>query len=230
MRNFIAAAFLVFTAGTVLADGRVRNAFESAVPAAGVQRISIEIPAGEVHVVNGNPGTIAIHGHASRNCDGPRSRGEQQRIIDDVSVRIHVADGVATVERTFGPNAHGWSAKKFSEFAITVEVPPGLAVDVGTMFGDVTVRGRFGDLAVDLRAGDVRVELPRDSVRDLEASVRVGDVRLDSGERRSLSEGIFPSVQRFENPKGTARVTLHATAGDVRVSLSGQTAPLLPGS
>jgi hypothetical protein len=218
MRNLIAAALLL-AAATARADHKVTNSFEGSAPAAGVELVSIEIPAGEVHIVNGKAGAIAIHGFASRNSDGPRSRSEQQRIIDDVSVHINVEDGVATVERTFGPNAHGWSAKKFSEFEITVEVPPGMAVDVGTMFGDVEVRGRFGDLAIDLRAGDVDVELPRDSVRELEASVRVGDVNLDSGERRSTSEGILPSTQRFENPKGTARVSLHATAGDVKVRL-----------
>ena len=219
MRNFFVAVALLLAAGVARADHKVSRPFQASASAARVQLVDIAIPAGEVHVVNGGDGTIAIRGYARHNCDGRRSRAEQQRVIDDVSVRIRVEDGVAIIERTFGPNAQGWRAKKFSEFEITVEVPAGMAVDVGTMFGEVEARGRFGDLDIDLSAGDIDVELPRDSVRDLQASVRVGDVNVDSGSRRTGAEGIFPSTQRFVNPKGTAKVTLHATAGDVKVVL-----------
>lgn len=219
MRSLVAAAALLLAATSALADHKVSNAFDAAVPAAGVQRVYVDIPAGEVHLVNGAAATIAIHGFVRRSYDGPGERDEQQRVIDDVSARIVVRDGLATVERTFGPNADGWRAKKFSEFEITIEVPPGTAVQLGTMFGDIEVHGRFGDLDIDLRAGDIDVELPRDSVRELEASVRVGDVDAHFGDEHRTSEGILPGVQRYENAKGTAKVFVHATAGDVKVRL-----------
>jgi hypothetical protein len=220
MRNLLAVAALLLTAGTALADRHVSKPFQASVPAAHIERVFIDIPAGEVHLVNGTAPTISISGIARRSCsNGAKSEAEQQRIINDISARISVEDGVATVERTFGRNADTWKAKKFSEFEITIAVPPGMEVEVGTIFGDVEAHGRFGDLSIDLRAGDVDVELPRDSIRELEASVRVGDVDANFGERHMTSEGVFPSAQRYENGTGTARVSLHATAGDVRVSL-----------
>jgi hypothetical protein len=220
MRNLVVVAALLLIAGTALAEQRVSNPFRASVSSARVERVYVDIPAGEVHLVNGKTGTIAISGFARRNCNNSStSRAEQQRIVDDISAQISVRDGVATVERTFGAHAHTWKAKKLSELEITIEVPPGTAVDVGTMFGEVEAHGRFGDLDIDLRAGDVDVELPRNSVRSVQASVRVGDVDAIFGERHLTSEGIFPSVQRFENGTGTAKVTLHATAGDVKVAL-----------
>jgi hypothetical protein len=218
MRYALALA-LLFTAATAFADRKVSHPFESSVSSVGLRRVVIDIPAGEVRVRNGTSARIVLTGYARRNCDGPNSEMKQQRIANDISAVIRIRNGDAVVERRFGPNATGFGTRKFTDFEVLVEVPPGLAVDVGTSFGDVSIDGTFGNIDVDLRAGDVDVEIPRRSVRYLSASVRVGDVNADFGDRTVTSEGVFPKATHFDNPAGKTIVNLHATAGDVKVRL-----------
>jgi hypothetical protein len=213
------ALVLLFTAATALADLKVSHPFESSVPSTGLRRVVIDIPAGEVRVRNGASDRITLTGYTRRNYDGSNSQMKQQRIVDDISAVIKIDRDEAVVERRFGPNATGFGPRKLTGFEVVVEVPQGLAVDVRTSFGDVSVHGTFGNVDVDLRAGDVDVDLPRRTVRYLSASVRVGDVNADFGDRTVTSEGVFPKATHFDNPAGKAIVNLHATAGDVRVRL-----------
>src|SRR5258708_7836952 len=215
MRHALAFA-LLFTAATAFADREVTHPFDASVPGTAVHRIVIDIPAGEVRIRNGASNRISLTGFARRNYDGPNSHTRQQRIVDDASAVIRVEGDEAVVERRFGPNATGFGPRKLTTFEVLVEVPPGLAVNVKTSFGEVSVNGSFGNVDVDLRAGDVSVEMPRANVRYLSASVRVGDVNADFGDRTVTSEGVFPKAARFDNPAGKAIVNVHATAGDVR--------------
>jgi hypothetical protein len=218
MRHFLIIGFLLVTV-PAFGSGAVSHRFQSGASLGRVQRVVIDIPAGDVTVRNGVRDRITLSGFARRNCDGPESREKQQRIADDITAVITTDAGVARIERRFGSDARGFGARKLTAFEIVVEVPPGIAVEVGTSFGDVSLEGTFGDVAVDLKAGDVKFEVPRSSVRYLDASVRLGDVHADFGDRTVSSEGVFAKPVRFTNVSGHSIVNLHATAGDVTVRL-----------
>jgi hypothetical protein len=214
----LAAGLLAFPA---LADDEVRHAFSASVPRGAVRRVVIDIPAGEVDIRNGDASTISISGEARRSFDGYRYRSRQQDVVDDITAVIRVAGDEAVIERRYGPNAGSWSARSFhTNFKVRVEVPRGTDVEVGTRYGELNVDGEFGDLDIDLRAGEAHVRTPRASVRDLQASVRVGEVHADLGEERVTNEGLFPGSTKYYNSNGRSRIRVHATAGEVHVTLT----------
>lgn len=217
-RTFAAAA-MIWVAGSAFANREVTHRFESSVPAGPVRRLVVDIPAGDVKIRNGAGDAIVVRGIASREYDGWREREKYQRSVDDVSAGIYVSSQEAVVRRRFGTNAQGWSAQHFTTFSVTIEVPQGMAVELETRYGDIDIDGNFGNIDVDLRAGDIVVRLPKASVRELSASCRVGEVRTNLGHEIIEREGIFPGTTRYHNPAGHAVVNVHATAGDVNVTL-----------
>jgi hypothetical protein len=211
---------LLLSAVPLAAEPRVRHAFSSSAAIGGARRVVVVIPTGDVTLRNGPVGQLSVSGYASREPDGPRSREQQQIIVNDASVDIVVGAGEAVIRRHFGPEAKGFSGETFTSFHVTIEAPPGINVDIKTKFGDVRIDGTFGDLDVDLRAGEIDARLPHASVRELRASCRVGEVRTTIRDEIIEREGLFPGRTRFVNPDGKSMVTLHVTAGEVRVALT----------
>jgi len=220
MRHLAFAAALVLTASPLLANHEVEHAFRQSISAAGIRRVVIEIPAGEVTVRNGSHDTLVVHGKAKREYDGTDRREKNQTIVDDASAAFFVSNEEAVVRRRFGPNAQGWRADHFTDFHVTIEVPAGTSLVFGTKFGDVNIDGTFGDVTVDMRAGDLNVRTPRANVRELSASCRVGDVTTNLGHEIVERSGLFPGTTRWEKDSGSSRLKLHVTAGDIDVRLT----------
>lgn len=217
--RYLTSLLLVLVALPALAD-RVRHEIRETASIGQARRAVIDIPAGELRIRNGAAGRIAVNGAVSRDPDGPRSRAEEQRIVDDSGVAIVTRGSEVVVRRQFGPNARSWRAETFSSYEISIEIPAGMAVDIRTRYGDVEVEGTFGDLDIDLRAGEIDVRVPRATVRELRASCRIGEVRTNLGDEIITREGVFPGRTRFVNPSGTAFVNVHTTVGEVRVELT----------
>jgi Toastrack DUF4097 len=220
MRHILTAAALALAASSALANHEVEHAFKQGIPADGIHRVVIDIPAGDVTVRNGSRNSLVISGKAKREYDGTDRKEKNQKIVDDVSASIYVSNEEAVVRRRFGPNAQGWSADHLTDFHVTIEVPPGTSLDFQTKYGDVTLDGSFGDVSIDLRAGDVNVRTPRAGVRELSASCRVGDVTTNLGHEIIERSGLFPGTTRWEKDSGTSRLKLHVTAGDINVKLT----------
>ena len=220
MRKTIAAAALLFAATSAFADRHVVHKFDSTAPAAGVRRVVIEIPAGEVTIRNGSAKELRIFGHVEREYDGWRRAEENQKIVDDISAEIRVSNEEAVVRRRFGPNAHGWRGSHSNEFHITIEVPAGVSLDFETSYGEVNIDGAFGDVMIDLRAGEINLRTPRANVRELNASCRVGEVRTNLGHEIIEREGIFPRTTHWSKETGSSRLDVHVTAGEVNITLT----------
>jgi len=218
MRTVLLAAAALLAAGSVLADDYVTHNFSSGAPLGAVRRLVIDIPAGDVNLRNGAAGRINVTGSVRRDYDDDREK--QQRVVDDISVEIYTSPTDAVVRRKLGPNGRNWSARNNSDYRVTIEVPPGLDVDVETKYGDVDIDGVFGSVLIDLRAGEIHAVFPREMVKDLSASVRVGEVHAAVGDRRIDNEGVFPRAAKWTNPSGgRSSVNLHTTAGEVHVTL-----------
>lgn len=196
MRTLIAFCAVSLAAATASAD------FKTAVPRGNVQRVVVAVPAGEIKVRNGPADRISIDGYAERH----------DEIVEDTKLEIVVRDKEAIVRRT--------SALHFTSYTVTIEVPPGTAIDLATKYGDVRLDGSFGDVDADLNAGEIRLRTPRTQVRELNASAMVGEVHTNLGDRTISREGLFPGRTHWTNEGGRSRINLHTTAGEVHVTLT----------
>jgi hypothetical protein len=215
------AAALALAALSAAADEEVTHSFSSSVARGAVRRVVIAIPAGEVKLRNGAANRIAISGEVRRSYDGWRRREKEQRIADDVSAEIDVRGDEAVVRRHFGSNARSWSARSFhSGVEVKVEVPAGVDVIFETRYGEIDVDGTFGNVEADLTAGEIHVRTPRANVRDLSASVRIGEVHANLGDQSIEKEGLFPGSMTWVNAAGRADLHVHTTFGEVHVTLT----------
>lgn len=220
MRTILAVAALSLAAVTASAEPKVRHTFESSIPRGSVQRVVIDIPAGDIHIRNGAADRLAVTGFVTREPDSPGSREKEQRIVNDTTVEIYASNNEAVVRRRFGPEADSWRGGMFSDYRVTIDVPTGVAVDVQTRYGDVSLEGSFGDIDIDLRAGEIDLRIPQRDVRQLIASCRVGEVQTTIGDQIVEREGLFPGKTRYSNPAGKSIVNLHVTAGEIRATLT----------
>lgn len=221
MRRALFAGAILLVTSTAYADRVVTHHFDSAMRAPAVRRVIVEIPAGEVRIVNSTGNMIRVSGQSKRDYDRWDNRNEQQRIVDDVSAGVYVNGDEASIRRNFGPNARGWRIEQFTSIEATIEVPRGVNVELETKYGEVHFDGSFGDLDVDLHAGEIHANVPRVDVKDLDASVLVGEVHARFGDSSVNNEGVFPGRVRWENPSGgRGRVYLHTGAGEIHVQLT----------
>ena len=202
-----AKLILTTLAATALAASAVagERTFQSSVARGSVDRIVIAIRAGDVKVRNGASDRISMHGRVHRR--------EQESVSLDRLVPLFQINGTtATVQ----PAARqGWK----TGYDLFLEVPQGVSLQFETTAGDIDLDGSFGDVDVDIWAGDITMKSPRDAVKELSASVRVGEVHTSLPDRRIDREGVFPGTTWYTNQSGRGRVNLHAAAGDVRVDL-----------
>lgn len=213
----LSAILLVSLAASAAED--VEHKFQSVVPRGEIRRVLIDIPAGQFTIRNGGDSHIGVSGVASRDYDGQRERIWAQKVVDDTSVEIYVNGADAVVRRKFGKNADSWRAQKFTGIDLRIDLPPGLAVEFDTTAGEVDMEGDFGDIRLALRAGEIKVRVPLERVRELNASCRIGEVRTNLGTEIVTKEGVFPGRTHYFNPKGTSRVNVHVTTGEVDVLL-----------
>ncbi|MEO8378761.1 MAG: hypothetical protein ABI779_03770 [Acidobacteriota bacterium] len=219
MRKLLILATCLLVSSSLLAED-VEHRFQSSVARGQVQRIRIDIPFGSFTVRNGVSSRIALSGVTSRDYDGQRERIWAQGVVDDTSVEVTINGAEAVIRRRFGRNASSWRARKFTGLDLRLELPPGVDVEFTTSAGEVTMDGDFGDVSLDLRAGEFKLRTPRASVRELNASCRVGEVRANLGTEIVSREGLFPGRIHFFNATGKTHVNVHVTAGEVDVALT----------
>lgn len=220
MRILLAATVSLLVASAAFAVD-VEHRFQSTVPRGQVQRVLIDVPFGTFTVRNGTADRLALSGIASRDYDGQHERDWAQKVVDDTSIEFVVNGAQATLRRKFGPQADSWRARKFTGIDVRIELPPGVDVEFATSAGEIDVDGNFGDLEIGLRAGEIRVNVPRDSVHELNASSRIGEVHANLGTQLIDREGILPGRTHFVNPTGgRSHVNVHTTVGEVNVTLT----------
>ncbi|MFZ2493314.1 MAG: hypothetical protein WA208_17685 [Thermoanaerobaculia bacterium] len=221
MRKLLLVTFaLLLAAPSAFAERIARHPFNVSLPLARVQRLVIDVSYGEFTVRNGSAGSIGIAGEASRDYESTKEGVWAQKIVDDTSVEFRVNGAEAVLRPKYGPNAQSWRARKFTGFNLVIDVPKGLDVVFETTAGEISMDGTFGNIDVDLRAGEIDLRTPRATVRDLKASCRVGEVRTNLGDEVVTREGVLPGATKFFNAAGKSNVSLHTTAGEVRVTLT----------
>ena len=220
LRKSLVLAATLFTATVAAADQDVTHAFQSSVPRGKVQRVVIDIPAGEFTLRTGSAATLALSGIASRDYDSAKEKAWAQGVVNDTSVEFYVNGTEAVVRRRFGPKASSWRSQKFTGLDLRLDLPPGVDVSFETTAGEVDMDGHFGNVDLDMRAGEVKLRMPRPTVRSLQASCRIGEVRTHIGEDLVTREGVLPGKTKYFNAGGKSVVNVHVTAGEVDVTLT----------
>lgn len=220
MRKIFLVMILLLAAPVAFAERVARHPLQATVPLGKVQRLVIDVSAGEFIVRNGAAGQLVVRGESYRDYDSRKEGEWAQQVVNDTNVAFHVNGSEAVLRPRFGPNAQSWRAQKFTSFKLAIEVPRGLDVVFETTAGEIDLEGTFGDVDVDLRAGEIDMRTPRANVRDLRASCRVGEVRTNLGDEVVTREGVLPGETKFFNAAGKSHVKLHTTAGEVRVTLT----------
>lgn len=218
MRKLALAAALLFSTAAFAAD--VTHSFQRVVNRGNVKRIVIDIPAASFTIRNGSTDKLALSAIVSRDYDGTKERAWAQKVVNDTTIEFFVSGADAIVRRKFGPNAQSWRAQKFSGLDLRLDLPAGVDVEFETTAGEVDLAGDFGDVDIDLRAGEIDLRMPRASVRELNASCRIGEVRTNLGTEIVTKEGLFPGATKFVNKAGRSHVNVHTTTGEVRVTLT----------
>lgn len=203
---------LMLAAATAAAD--VSHPVAASVARGQIRRVIVDIPAGEIVVRNGAADRIRANGEVQRSDDD----GEAMRAVKATTLEFAV-DGEDAILRRAGGGG-GWAKRRNTSYHLTIEVPRGIGVDLETKYGEVTMEGEFGNINVDLRAGEIRLRTPQSSVKELNASARIGEVHTDFGDDREDHEGILPGTTHFINASGRARINLHTTVGELHVTLT----------
>jgi hypothetical protein len=220
-RVLVLGAVALLGASAAVADDFVRHPVNASIRRGSIRRVIVDIPAGEIMVRNGAGDRISLSGEVQRRYDGFNQREREQRIVNDINLEIFVDEDDALIRRKFGPEADSWRARTWhTSYRLTIEVPRGMGLDLETKYGEVTLEGDFGNVSVDLRAGEIHLRTPRSSVRELNASVRIGEVHTDFGEEREDHEGILPGTTHFINANGRSRINVHTTVGELHVTLT----------
>ena len=218
MRYALALA-LSLAATTASAALKVQHQFQSTVGRAAVRRVIVDVPAADLTIRNGAADQLAISGTVTREPDSERSRAGEQAIVDATSVEIYVSKEEAVLRRRFGAEAQSWRASNFSNYKLTLDLPPDVDLDILTTTGAISLDGSVGNLNIDLRAGEVTLRVPKTVVKELNASARVGEVRTRIGDEIIERQGVLPGKARYSNPNGKSVLNVHVTAGDVNVQL-----------
>lgn len=217
MRTILSLLLLAAAPAVLAADAE--HSFQSVVPRGSVQRIVIDVPHGHFTLRTGAAETIALSGIASRDYDSERERQWAQKVVDDTEVEVYVSGAEAVVRRKFGRNASSYRARRFTGIDLRLDLPPGIDVRFETSAGEIDIAGDFGHIDVALDAGEIDLRLPRDRVRQLDASCRIGEVTTHTGTQVVKKEGLFPGKTHFFNAAGRSKVKAHVTVGEIRVVL-----------
>lgn len=217
-----AVAVILFAAAVSAAEPQraVRNIdFTASIP--GALRLQMDMPADQLVIENGPPGVIEVSGTVERAWRRAKDRARAEEIVADAGVRVQMKGSRAVISRNFGPKAKGRSAQgSKTEFRLKLRVPPGMNIQIDQTSGDITVAGIFGDIDVRLNAGEVKVKVPKRSVRELLADVKVGELTTNLGDRIVQKEGIMAGKMHFFNEGTGGVVKVGVLAGDVQIDLT----------
>jgi hypothetical protein len=218
-RTLAVTAIVAMSALSASANREVTHEFRSVVPRARVRSVTIEIPIGALQIRNGASDSIAVHGEARREYDGPRERDSRQRAVDSSSVEIEVRGDEAFIRRRFATGAGSW-ASGHTKFDVAIDIPPGVDVIVEQKVGELHLDGSFGNVDIQMHVGEVHIRTPKANVRELTAGTTVGEVHTNVGDRTFDREGLFAGKTHYINDGGRSSFTVDLSIGEIHIQLT----------
>ena len=211
-------AFLIFILLPAIAlparadrDQTVRT-FTQSFPGAGLSRISLDIPVGEVEVTAADRPDVEVEIRVL--CDRDRLAACTERAKKATITAGRSGDRIS-VRLTKGSSwgHHGLKVKAF------VTAPRRLAVHTDLGVGELRIDGFAGDVSADLGVGEVHVTAPEAAVRSVSVDTGIGEGHLVAAGRHWSSEGLFTREIHWRDGAGDARINVECGVGEAHVRL-----------
>lgn len=211
MRKLVPLAAAVLLAALPAAADEVVRTLERQVAAAGVSRIHLDFPVGDLKVEVGSGREVEIQ--VELECDSPR----KTRCIEaakGVELAISSGSGLKV-------ELKGWprSGNRGLEGSFRVIVPRDLPLHAELGVGNMTISGLESDLTANLGVGDVLVVMPESAVAEVHVDTGVGDANLLAGGDRVKGSGFVGKELDWTKGSGKAEVEIDCGVGEARVRL-----------
>lgn len=205
-----ALAVLAWAAPSTAEDRRIRD-LTGSYPAAGVRRIDLKLPPGDVRIEASADGRLRVElgVYCSFDNTGCEERAERLTLetkIDGNTLRLRV-EGMPTIDAR-GVNVRG-----------RILVPRATALDVELPVGELKIRGIEGDLDVEVGVGEVEIGLRERDVRSVRLGVGIGEASLSVAGRSIEGSGWLGHRVRWGDGPGPSRVSVNLGVGEVDVRL-----------
>lgn len=205
-----ALAVLALAAPSTAGDGRIRD-LTGSYPAAGVRRIDLKLPPGEIRIEPSPDGRLRVElgvycALDNTVCEERAERLALETDIEGNTLRLRV-EGMPTV------NARGLNLRG------RILVPRATALDVDLPVGELKIRGIEGDLEVDVGVGEVEIGLRERDVRSVRLGVGIGEASLSVAGRSIEGSGWLGHRVRWGEGPGPSRVSVNLGVGEVEVRL-----------
>jgi len=205
-----ALAAVALAAPTSADDHRIRE-LTGSYPTAGMHRIELKLPPGEISIEPSPDGRLRVElgvfcAFDESGCKELAGRLSLDSETGGSTLTLRV-DGMPTMNLR-GLNVRG-----------RVLVPRGTTLEVDLPAGELKVRGMEGDLEVDVGAGDVEITLRERDVRSVRVGVGIGEASLSVAGRSIEGSGWLGHRVRWGEGPGPSRVAVSLGVGDVEVRL-----------
>lgn len=182
----IAMALVVAASTAAAGDCRYEDVRDGSAPAAGAAGLVVDAGPGSLRVVG-------VEGITEVRASG-RACADSEDVLAAIELVVRSGEGRVTVETRFPEG--GWGHRGEVRLDLTVEVPPGFAVEVDDGSGDLTIANVAsarvedgsgeveiseiaGDVVLDDGSGEIRVRRVKGSVRIDDGSGEIEVVQVD---------------------------------------------------
>lgn len=207
---------------------------EHRTPAAGIERLALDVGVGDVTISAGPGDEIVVRVTLKPRRGGIpffSSSREGRRQVEDASFETY-RDGTTLELSVPAPDKEH---RKFEE-RWEITAPARLAVDLDAGVGDVKIMGLSGGITIDAGVGDIEVEsaggnieidggvgeidvtAPATAVGRVDISAGVGQCEIHTGERTIKGKSL--GCDATWNGQGSATLTIKAGVGEVTVKLT----------
>jgi len=192
------------------ADETVRH-LEKQIPANNIQKVSLDIPVGEVRVDGWDQ--PQVHVDVKLECD--RGRDACREAAQKIQVLYTQNDDKLLIELKNWPKLNG----KGLEAHVRIQVPRqlGLKADLGV--GEMEIAGIEGDLDADVGVGELDITLPASAVASVTADTGVGEADLSANGRHYESAGLVAKTIKWNKGTGSSHVNADVGVGEISVRL-----------
>lgn len=213
------ASLVLAIAAPLLAGGEAGKELRFSSPGQ-IREVRIDIPIAEIGIVNSDSERFELRGSVRQRYSGRDERAWAEAIVAATNIVVEVRGDRAFVRRELGREADTWRAKKSpAQVRAVLYIPRGASIEVDQSIGELDIEGDFGDLDVEVNIGEVRIRVPKSNVQRLTASVRIGEVKTDLGDRTITKEGLFAGETYYENETGKFEVRVRLQIGEVEIEL-----------
>jgi hypothetical protein len=178
-------------------------------PTTGAQRVSLQLPPGEVTVAGTDDASVRIT--ISIHCDDSPQRCDRR--AENLELDQSLVGGTLAIE--VRDHEHGWHHR--GGVRTEVQVPRGLPLTLDVGAGEVEIVDAGSDVHVNLGAGQATLRLRDRDVNSVHARVGVGDVSLRALGHNVDSGGFISRSLDWDAGHGAARVHVQVGAGEVDV-------------